>query len=386
MEYAKNEAIVARRMERRGLKKRDVEFFISAWRKMGSRQAPVDWSSIEPATGEQVFVLPEKSSEEYASLHETGVASLSRCAILKLNGGRATSMGGTMPKCMVEVRDGKSFLDIIMGQIMAANDRHGIEMPLVLMNSFFTDHVTEKIVGKTPLIIMNFIQNEYPRILENSLLPMDTGTDDDWCPSGHGDFFSSIEGSGQLDTLLELGFEYVFISNIDNLSAEVSPLILGKMVSGGHDFMMEVTRKTEKDVKGGAPVWKNGHPTLLEIAEVPEENIAQFQNIEKFKYFNTNNLWVDLRAIKKLLVENRLQLPIIQNRKNIGGKDIIQIETAMGAALQCFSNPGLVEVPRDRFSPVKKNEDLEILRSDLYTMNADFQLRRRAGGQSVDPA
>ena len=377
MEYANNESIVARRMERRGLKKRDVSFFVSAWRKMNCKESPVDWRSIEPAEADQVINLPEVSTSTHRVLHDLGVANMSKCAIVKLNGGRATSMGGTVPKCMVSVKDDKSFLDIVMGQIMAANDRHGIEMPLILMNSFFTDHVTEKIVGKTPLIIMNFIQNEYPRILEDTLMPMDTGTDDDWCPAGHGDFYSSIEGSGLLGSLLDLGFRYVFISNIDNLSAEVSPLILGTMVSGGHDFMMEVTRKTEKDIKGGAPVWKKGTPSLLEIAEVPPENISEFQDIEKFRYFNTNNLWIDLPALKNLLEEDRLHLPIIQNRKNICGSDIIQIETAMGAGLQCFSHPGIVEVPRDRFSPVKKMEDLLVLQSDLYIMNADYQLQRK---------
>jgi len=376
MKKSRNEEIVAGRMEKRGLRKQDIAFFLSAWRNMHQEETKVNWNDITPATADQVFSLPVKDSREFVNLHKLGVKNMSKCAIVKLNGGRATSMGGTIPKCMVDVKDGKNFLDIVMGQIMAANDRHHIEMPLVLMNSFFTDHVTEKIVGRTPLIIMNFIQNEYPRIREDSLMPMDTGTDEDWCPAGHGDFFSSIDGSGLLDSLLDLGLRYAFISNIDNLSAGISPVILGQMVAGGHDFMMEVTRKTAADIKGGAPVWNNGTLSLLEIAQVPLEKRPDFQNIDKFHYFNTNNLWIDLRALKKLTAENRLNLPIIQNRKNICGTDIIQIETAMGAGLQCFSNPGLVEVARSRFTPIKKMEDLSVLQSDLYILNEDYQIQK----------
>ncbi len=376
MKLEKKETIVARRMEKRGLMTRDISFFLSAWRKMNKKRSVVDWKHIQPVTADQVFELPEETSNRYTELYELGVQEMSKCAIVKLNGGRATTMGGTIPKCMIPVKKDKSFLDIVMGQIMASNDRYGIEMPLILMNSFFTDDVTEKIVGQTPLIIMNFIQNEYPRIRKENLMPLDTGTDNDWCPAGHGDFFSSLEGSGCLDGLLELGYKYVFISNIDNLSAEISPVLLGQMVSGGQDFMMEVTRKTPNDIKGGAPVWHNGNLSLLEIAEVPQNNISDFQDIEKFQFFNTNNLWIDLKALKNLLTEHRLDLPVIHNRKTICGRDIIQIETAMGAGLQCFSRPGLVEVPRYRFTPVKKMEDLMELQSDLYTMNEAYQLQR----------
>lgn len=373
-----NKKIIAQRMARRGLKERDIDFFLTARDSMNEIKKPVDWQAIRPVSTDQVITLPEKTSETFKQYHQLGLKNLEKCAVIKLNGGRSTTMGGKQPKCMVMAKDDLNFLDIVMSQIIAANDQNDIEMPLVLMNSFFTDHVTEKIVGKTPLIIMNFIQNEFPRLQEDTLLPLDTGTDEDWCPGGHGDFFFSIDSSGMLDSMLELGLRYAFISNIDNLSAVVSPEILGLMLSGKHDFCMEVTRKTEADIKGGAPVLYNDTLSLLEIAQVPEENKLSFQDISTFSFFNTNNLWVDLQAVKKLLQEDRLQLPIIQNRKNICDKNVIQIETAMGAALQCFNRPGLIEVSRSRFAPVKTVEDLLDLRSDLYIMKENYQISRKS--------
>ena len=352
------EKVIAARMAKRGIRQPDIDFFLSAWRIMDKEAKQINWQEITPASEENVAALPEANSPEHQRLHNLGVANMGKCAIVKLNGGRSTTMGGQVPKCMVTAKNNKSFLDIVMGQIMAANDRNGVEMPLVLMNSFFTDHITEKIVGRTPLLIMNFIQNEYPRIREDNLMPLDSGSDDDWCPAGHGDFFTSFSGSGLLEGLLDIGLRYVFISNIDNLSAEVSPVILGQMVDANHDFLMEVTRKTDADVKGGAPVFHNDRLSLLEIAQVPEEHVNDFQDIDTFCYFNTNNLWVDLLALKKLQGENVFNLPIIQNRKTIREKDVIQIETAMGAGLQCFNKPGLIAVSRNRFAPVKTMSDL----------------------------
>jgi len=365
--------IIHDRMRRRGLRDCDIEFFIEAWQSLDTDVPPLVWEQLQPADADNILPIPE-AGPVADHFEEVGRTHIHQCAIVKLNGGRSTTMGGLVPKCMVTAKDGKSFLDIVMGQVMAANDRYNIEMPLVLMNSFFTDHVTEKIVGGTPLIIMNFIQNEYPRIKKHSLLPLDTGTDDDWCPAGHGDFFASIDGSGMLDNLLELGLRYVFISNIDNLSAEISPVILGRMIEGKHDFLMEVTRKTLDDVKGGAPVFANGRLSLLEIAQVPDEHHKDFQDIGTFPYFNTNNLWVDLQALKEKIQQGEIRLPIILNHKKCAGFEVVQIETAMGAALQCFDRPGLIEVSRDRFAPVKKLSDLFLLQSDVYSLNSNFQL------------
>jgi UTP--glucose-1-phosphate uridylyltransferase len=378
--------LIINRMARRGLKSRDIKFCLAAWAKIHNGLQPVNWQEIEPLDDQAVKTLPATSAKQSDKLQSIGLKNLHQCAVIKLNGGRSTTMGGKQPKCMVTVKNDMNFLDISMHQLMRANDEYGVEVPLVLMNSFFTDHVTEKIIGKTPLMILNFIQNEFPRIMEKSLQPLDTGTDADWCPAGHGDFYLSLESSGMLDSLLDLGLRYAFISNIDNLSATLSPRILGMMIDGGHDFIMEVTRKTQDDIKGGAPVIRNGKLSLLEIAQVAEDDRPLFMDTSRFPFFNTNNLWVDLLAVKKILVNDRLQLPVIVNRKNIEGRDIIQIETAMGAAMESFNNSILLEVDRSRFDPVKTMEDLLTLRSDLYIMNEDYRISKKLNISSKVPA
>lgn len=366
--------LMVSRMRRRGLDDTVIDFFLGAIDGIGSEPRSRSWDEIRPVSCQDVLAVPKQGTPEHQALHTLGLAKLGQLLVVKLNGGRATSMGGTSPKCMVEAKDGKSFLEIVLQQVMADNTRYGVEMALLLMNSFFTGSVTERILARTPLMIFNVIQNEFPRITEDKLLPLDTGTDEDWCPGGHGDFFFSINRSGMVDELLQLGLRYAFISNIDNLSAVATPALLGKMISEERDFMMEVIQKTAADKKGGSPIYHNNRLSLLEVAEVSEPHQAEFQDIDKFRYFNTNNLWVDLRALKDMMEQNRLHVPVIRNRKTILGENILQIETAIGAAISSFERPGLVEVSRDRFSPVKTVDDLDELRSGRYRLTADFRI------------
>jgi len=367
---------IQRRMAGRGVSSRAINHFLFCREAIidgGTDAEQLRWDDIVPFGDSDVKQIDE-SQEASRHYKKIGVDHLEHAVVIKLNGGRSTSMGGAIPKCFVEAKDGQSFLDICMQRIMYLNDRFKVEIPLVLMNSFFTNEVTKEIVGRTPLMILNFIQNEYPRLLAEGVSPLVTGGEEDWCPAGHGDFYTSFYESGLLDKLLQLGYRWVFISNIDNLCADISPAILGMMIDHNHDFMMEVTRKTSVDVKGGAPAFINGHPGLLEIAQVEPQHEAEFQDINTFRYFNTNNLWVDMEAIKALIKSNSLKIPTILNPKTILGQKVIQIETAMGAAMGSFSNPAAIKVPRSRFFPVKKMKDLLILQSDAFQLTDGVQI------------
>jgi len=370
------EQAIADKMSSRGISDRAIEHFLACRKtiiEQGASGDQVRWDDVTPFADSDLMHT-EQSPEELEYCTKLGEDNLEHVVVIKLNGGRSTSMGGAVPKCLVHAKNNLSFLDIAMQRIMYLNDRFKVEIPLVLMNSFFTDQATADIVGRTPLLIMNFIQNEYPRLVAEDLSILDSGTEEDWCPAGHGDFYISFYESGLLDKLLSLGYRWVFISNIDNLCADVSPQLLGLMLSGGHDFMMEVTRKTVLDVKGGAPAFINGHPSLLEIAQVDAEHEAEFQDISRFRYFNTNNLWIDMEAIREKLQANTLKIPTILNPKTILGTDVIQVETAMGAAMGSFSKPAAIAVPRSRFFPVKKMKDLLILQSDAFLLDEQFKI------------
>uniref|UniRef100_A0A672GSN5 UTP--glucose-1-phosphate uridylyltransferase n=1 Tax=Salarias fasciatus TaxID=181472 RepID=A0A672GSN5_SALFA len=362
--------------------RKDFEGFKKLFHRFLQVKGPsIEWAKINRP--------PEDSIQPYDRIRAKGLpenisSCLNKLAVVKLNGGLGTSMGCKGPKSLISVRNENTFLDLTVKQIEHLNTTYNANVPLVLMNSFNTDEDTKKILQKYKhhqVHIHTFNQSRYPRVNKESLLPIakSMGVSGEnaeaWYPPGHGDIYASFHNSGLLDRLISDGKEYVFVSNIDNLGATVDLFILQHLMSQPADrrceFIMEVTDKTRADVKGGTLIQYEDHLRLLEIAQVPKPHVDEFKSVTKFKIFNTNNLWISLPAIKRLQEQNAMDLEIIVNPKTLdGGLNVIQLETAVGAAIKSFNNALGVNVPRSRFLPVKTSSDLLLVMSNLYSLDA----------------
>ena len=93
---------------------------------------------------------PAGDVDALESLPEADGGTLDAVAVIKLNGGLATTMGLRSPKSLVEARDGRSFLDIIIGNTLALRERYGVRLPLVLMNSQATREDTAAALDAHP--------------------------------------------------------------------------------------------------------------------------------------------------------------------------------------------------------------------------------------------
>lgn len=339
-----------------------------------STKKEIKWDLIEQPSPNMLQAYDHLTAPE-----DSEVSSLlGKLAVLKLNGGLGTSMGCKGPKSVIEVRGDTTFLDLIVQQIEQLNKSHpGANVPLLLMNSFNTDTETAKIIQKymdTNVTITTFQQSGYPRIIKESLEPMPIThpgyVHSDWYPPGHGDFYNAIYNSGLVDTLLAQGKEYIFVSNVDNLGATVDLKILKNIVDRNVEYCMELTDKTRADIKGGTIISYNGKVSLLEVAQVPSKHLEEFKSVSKFKVFNTNNIWVSLRAIKRVMQSEEMKLDIIVNNKEVNGQKVIQLETAIGAGISYFHNACGVNVPRSRFLPVKSTSDLMLIQSNMYTLKS----------------
>ncbi|KAK4802264.1 hypothetical protein SAY86_000467 [Trapa natans] len=350
----------------------------------------VEWSKINTPTDE--VVVPYDKLAPTSNDPSQTKTLLDKLVVLKLNGGLGTTMGCTGPKSVIEVRNGLTFLDLIVMQIENLNSKYGCNVPLLLMNSFNTHDDTLKIVekySKSNIDIHTFNQSQYPRLVVDDFmaLPCKGKTDKDgWYPPGHGDVFSSLMNSGKLEALISQGKEYVFVANSDNLGAIVDLKILNHLVSSKNEYCMEVTPKTLADVKGGTLISYEGKVQLLEIAQVPDQHVNEFKSIEKFKIFNTNNLWVNLKAIKRLVEADALKMEIIPNPKEVDGIKVLQLETAAGAAIKFFDHAIGINVPRSRFLPVKATSDLLLVQSDLYTLADGSVIRNAARTNPANPS
>merc|ERR1719487_2995791 len=335
-------------------------------------------------------ISPAKDIAKLEDIQKTikqDTALLKKTAVGKLNGGLGTGMGLDKAKSLLPVKDGDTFLDLIAKQVVDMRKKHG-GVKMSFMNSFSTSADTIAFLKKGyPELAedksIEFVQNKVPKIAKADLTAATDAKapDNEWCPPGHGDIYAALVGSGKLDELLADGIEYVCVSNSDNLGATLDLDLLTYFASCGAPFMMEVCRRTENDKKGGHLAVRNEDRQLVlrESAQCADEDEKDFQNIDKHMYFNTNNLWLRLSALQRLIDESggAIKLPVILNAKTVDPKDdastpVWQLETAMGAAIECFSGAVAVEVPRTRFAPVKKCSDLFLLRSDAYVIE-DFK-------------
>jgi UTP--glucose-1-phosphate uridylyltransferase len=367
--------------------------------------------NYESLVRDESGMIPEDAIEpaadlpSYESLPARPTADLdllAKSVVIKLNGGLGTGMGLQGPKTLLPVRDGITFLDLIVQQILDFRRSTASKVRLLLMNSFNTSAETlaylEKYrnAGLADADQVELMQNQIPKIDAATLEPVSWPQDPEleWCPPGHGDLFPALVGSGWLDRLLGEGVIYAFVSNSDNLGAVLDSALLRYFAESDAPFLMEVTRRTLADRKGGhlATRKADGRLLLREVAQCPDGDLEAFQDISRHRYFNTNSLWLRLDLLKQQLEADAgvLPLPMIRNLKTVDPRDsaskkVVQLETAMGAAIECFEGAVAIEVPRSRFAPVKTTSDLLALRSDAYEILRDGQVRLHPDRMGVPP-
>jgi UDP-N-acetylglucosamine pyrophosphorylase len=345
---------------------------------------------------------PVESLTTYESLpSDLKPELLKQTVILKLNGGLGTGMGLDKAKSLLTVTEGKSFLDLIALQVQNQKKKYDVkDLKFMLMNSFSTSADTKRALAKYKDLgkgsDLEFVQNKAPKVTASDYSPADWKADrgHEWCPPGHGDLYPAMLGSGTLDKLLKKGFKYMFVSNSDNLGATMDLKILTHFAATGAPFMMEVATRTDADKKGGhlAKDKKTGGLLLRESAQCPDADEKEFQNVNKYKFFNTNNLWVDLEALKALFEKNNgaVPLPVMTNSKTVDPRDkestkVLQLETAMGAAISSFEGAQALVIPRSRFAPVKTTNDLFALRSDAYKLTEESVIVLQDSRNGVPP-
>ncbi|KAL0572229.1 UTP-glucose-1-phosphate uridylyltransferase [Marasmius crinis-equi] len=364
----------------------EMQSFFSLFTRYLSERAKsqeLDWERIKSPAEDQIVPYDNLNVPQDSK-------NLNKLAVLKVNGGLGTSMGMTGAKSALEVKDDMTFLDLTVCQIQHLNATNRVDVPLILMTSFNTHEDTLRITKKyanQQLRITTFNQSRYPRILKETLMPLPKRADDDkkhWYPPGHGDLYNALLHSGVLDQLLAEGKDYLFVSNSENLGAVVDEKILQHMIDTQAEFLMEVTDKTEADVKvskaihsrgancssnasqGGTLINYEGSLQLLEVAQVPAQHVEDFTSVRNF---NTNNLWLNLKALKRVMENEGMELEIIINPEMTDdGQAVIQLETAAGAAIKHFKNAHGISVPRNRFLPVKDCSDLLLIKSGIYSL------------------
>ncbi len=373
------------KMREAGISQAAIDNFAHYWRLCASGATGlIREDSIRP-------LLDPPQLDQVDVSDEAARAALQQTVMIKLNGGLGTSMGLDRAKSLLTVRDGKNFLDLIVDQVRYAREHYDARLPLVFMDSFrTTDDTLAHLAGHPGLAVdglpLDFLQNAEPKILASDLSPVSWPADPtlEWCPPGHGDLYPALLGTGLLDALLDAGFRYASVANGDNLGAAPDARLAGWFAASGAPYAAEVCPRTINDRKGGHLAVRIADDQLIlrDTAQTAPEEMDFFTDEHRHPYFHANNLWLDLAQLRSILTERKgvLGLPLIRNEKTVDPADasspkVIQLESAMGAAIEVFPGATAIAVGRDRFLPVKTTNELLLLRSDVFDLGVDGRLQ-----------
>jgi len=345
---------------------------VEGWQKLRTRylnKDTPDWDHVFPPNHDFF--------DDYANFQEPSNTDikefLDKVVVLKLNGGLGIRMGLKGPKSAIEVCPGITFLDLTVMHVEHMNTKYMCDIPLVLMNSFNTDEETKKIIHKyahSKVKITTFQQSKFPRFYKDTLNPVPKpGSPFDpkeWYPPGSGDVFPSLMACGMLDKFIKEGKEYIFISNVENLGAVLDMKILAHVFTTKPEFALEVTDRISTDVTGGFLVKHQDKVHLMELSQVPADKVSHFTP-RNYRYWNTNNLWVSLSAIQRVVSENSLELDfVVTNVASDSSRNQMLLETPAGMAIQNFASSRAIHVPRIRYRPVKSTSQLLLAQSNIF--------------------
>ncbi|KAF5200335.1 Utp--glucose-1-phosphate uridylyltransferase [Thalictrum thalictroides] len=306
---------------------------------------------------DRLLVVPYDRLEPISTDEVISEKILDKLAVLKYNGALATDLGVDGSKSTLEIRDGLTSIGLICKQIEFLQSKYWTKIPLFLMYSTKTHEDTIKAVEKysSAKIDIRSIKET-----QHSQLKSDEGQsgENELYPTGHGAVLISLMKSGIVEVLLSKGKEYILVVNSDNVAATIDPNILTYLIDKKIEYCMEVipTSSCASTLEFEA---------TFKLAEIAP-NFAK-QSTDEFTLADTGSLWVNLRAVKRLMDIDAQAIEDISDSKGAKSGHVPLQEAAAGSARQLFKRAIGVNVPHSRVLSMNKTSDLLLLKSNLYT-------------------
>lgn len=330
---------------------------------------------------DEILVVPYDSlasiSEDIA---ETKML-LDKLVVVKFNGALGTNMGFSGPKSAIEVKNNLTPLDLMVDQVESLNSKYGCNVPLLLMDTAETHDRVQKVLekysnSKVDIHSLSLSQQPHEKSFEGH-----SRKDKLYPSSDHSVVFLSLMKSGTLDLLLVQGKEYALVVDSDNVAAVADPKIFNHLIQNQIEYCMEVAPVPSIDLRNSLINLRPGKFQLVDITQNPTK-----QSGGKFKFINTRSMWVNLRAIKRLIDTDELKVENFSSSKEVNDDQIISRGTAADSAIQFFDHTIGINVAQSRYLPVNSTSDLLLLQSDLYTADEGILVQNPARDNPANPS
>ncbi len=308
--------------------------------------------AVEPLAPEESVLLPALGSSQRNALIREGAGALraGQTGVVILAGGMATRFGGVV-KAVVQVAEGRTFLELAIASVRALEARSRVTIPVFVMTSFATDALVRAHIGERDLAPASVFpqgaslrltpEGELFREADGSLSPYATG---------HGDLPAAMRKSGHLEAFRKAGGRWLVLVNVDNLGASIDPSIVALHRQHGQPITVEAVRAQPGDF-GGVIARLGGRAQIVEGLRLPRG----FDR-SAFPFFNTNTFVVSAEELAE-----EIDLPYHRVVKVVDGREAIQFERLVGELTGALGTK-ILEVPREgpdaRFLPVKEPQEL----------------------------
>ncbi|MCI8444735.1 MAG: hypothetical protein HFJ37_06310 [Clostridia bacterium] len=324
--------------------------------------------------------LTKAQKEELNCLGEK-IISNGEYAVVTMAGGQGTRLGHTGPKGTFKLDvygKGKYLFEILVDNLKEANKKYNTIIPWYIMTSRENYQETVEFLEKNNYFgypkeqVTIFKQSELPLIDTQGKLLISKEYRIKEASDGNGGTYSSLRESGALADMKEKGIKWVFIGGVDNVLLKMADVtLLGMAIQKQVQIASKSVVKANPHEKVGVFCKMNGHPKVIEYAELPEKMAEEIDKNGELKYGESHimcNLYT-IDAIEKISKEPLMYHSAFKKNTYIDEKkrEIIpekensyKFESFIFDAFEFFDDIAILRGKReDDFAPVKNKEGVD---------------------------
>ena len=342
--------------------------------------------------------LTKEQKEKFDKLGEEAIKN-NEYAVVTMAGGQGTRLGHTGPKGTFKLDvygKGKYLFEILADNLKEANKKYNVSIPWYIMTSKENNQETVDFLEKNNYFGYNkddvtiFTQSQLPLVDVNGKLLINKDMKIKEASDGNGGTYTSLRASGSLANMKEKGIKWIFIGGVDNVLLKmVDVTLLGMAIDKQVQIASKSVAKANPKEKVGVFCKMNGHPKVIEYAELPEKMAEEVDDDGELKYGESHimcNLYT-IDAIEKISKESLMYHSAFKKNSYIdeNGKEVIpqepnsyKFESFIFDAFEFFDDIAILRGKReDDFAPVKNKEGVDSPRTakELYEKYWERQQR-----------
>ncbi len=337
-------------------------------------------NKIEPISYLDKAKLTKNQKEEFERLGEQIIRS-GKYAVVTMAGGQGTRLGHTGPKGTFKLDvygKGKYLFEILAENLKEANKKYNTSIPWYIMTSRENNPETVAFLEKNNYFGYNkkdviiFTQKELPLVDTEGKLLIGKNNKIKEASDGNGGTYSSLRESGSLADMKERGIKWVFIGGVDNVLLKMADVsLLGMAIKNKVQIASKSVVKANPHEKVGVFCKMNGHPKVIEYAELPKKMAEEVDKNGELKYGESHimcNLYT-IEAIEKVSKEPLMYHCAFKKNSYMdeNGKEVIpeepnsyKFESFIFDAFEFFDNIAILRGNREEdFAPVKNKEGVD---------------------------